>query len=376
MSSSASGATDPNGWLPPGTQPGSVVVKIANTSRESLNGKLAVVLAYMDDKGRYMVHTTKEQQQLLLKPENLLVASWMEQMTAQYETIQNNPEIQGKIREYYNLVQQKTGIKPEYVAGGGLIALLAFFYFVGFLKATMILSFVILFGTVIAPDIGSPIRVIARNLPMRVRNVIREQIPYVGPRIADNQYLSMAVTGLVLFFFVNAIVRSPPSRSTPTTTPEQSWSSSTRSHPHLATKAVPDRAMLEDYYRKGFEDGKTGHDFGTSLPVPVVTEDTMADSSSSSSSSIDDFEDFDFVDNSGVPPRQTRNNKKSTLDWSTIMSLIVVGQSVFSLGRTAEGRWDLQLALANARTMQPWRMGFLAFSLYRLGSSLFRNFLT
>ncbi|KAL7580289.1 hypothetical protein ACA910_013020 [Epithemia clementina (nom. ined.)] len=372
MASSSTGATDPNGWLLPGTSPGSVMVKITNTSREGLNGQLAVVLTYMEDKSRYLIHTSKSQQQLSLKPDNLIKATWMEQMTGQYEMIQNHPDIQRKIREYYTLVQQKTGLKPEYVAGIFLVLLFAAFYFVGVSKTMLVLSFLMLVGIVIAPDLGSSLTVIARNFPMRVRAVIRQQIPVVGNRIADNKYLSMALVGLVLFFFLNAVLRSPAARSAVATNTAQSSSwTSLSSVPHLSRKSAPDRAMLEDYYKKGFEDGKAGNEFGWSLPVAEEATETTPTTTG------DDLDEFSFVDNSGVSPSPPyAAPKKSVFDWSTMISIMLLGQSLYTMGKTGEGGWDLQLAVANLKTMEPWRMGMFGFSLYRVGSAFYRALFT
>jgi len=353
----ATGATDPNGWLLPGAQPGSVMVKIVNTSRDTLNNQLAACLQYTEDKGRYVVHLTKSQQQVSIKPENLVQASMLEKMKAQFELFQNHPEFQRQVSQYYNLIQQKTGTKPEYVAAASGVALVAAMYFFGFSKIMLLLSMLMLVGIIAAPDLNSPPRVILNNFPMRFRAIIREQIPVVGPRIAANQYLSMAVMGLVLVFFVNALFFAGGSRRAPTISEPPTVSTA---NPHFggAGAVATNQALMEEYYRKGFEDGQAGTDFGTSMPETVVVEEE-------SPAATEDY-DFDFVSSPSPPTRPSFMNK--VMDFSSIMSIMYLAKTGHSLGSTPEGSWDYQLAIANLQTMDTMRLGFLGFSVYRVVS--------
>eukprot|EP00523_Entomoneis_sp_CCMP467_P003705 CAMPEP_0168752378 /NCGR_PEP_ID=MMETSP0724-20121128/18353_1 /TAXON_ID=265536 /ORGANISM="Amphiprora sp., Strain CCMP467" /LENGTH=357 /DNA_ID=CAMNT_0008800621 /DNA_START=31 /DNA_END=1104 /DNA_ORIENTATION=+ len=351
-------ATDPHGWLPVGTQPGSVFCKIVNTSRETLNNQLAAVLAYQEDRGRYVVHLTLSQQQASLKPENVVKASYLEQIQGQYQGIVNHPDIKRQVDYYTNLVQQRTGLKWYYVAAGAAVLLLVAIYLVGFSRFFMLTSFVIMVALVAAPDFGAPMKTIAQNFPMRFRAMIREQVPVVGPRIADNQYLSLAVMGLLLAFFVNAML---PARSAAVTTAATTAPldlSTTK--PHVPGSSSSSSSLLEEYYRKGFQDGEAGREFGTSMPVPVDDEPEPEYTTTSSSNSYQDYPP--------PPPPQSSGGFSKLLDWSTMMSLMYLGQQGYTLGRTADGGWDAQLALANFQTMDMMRKGFLAFSLYRLVS--------
>ena len=344
-------ATDPHGWMQPGAQPGSVIVKIQNTSRSEVNGKFAACLIWQEDRGRYVVHLTDSQQQLSLKPENLVKASMMEQMQAQYQLFQNHPEIKRKITEYYQLISEKTGTKPEYVAGGALVALLVAMYLVGFSKIMLLISFLMMVGVVAAPDLSSPPQVILRNFPGRFRTMIRQQVPVVGPRIADNYYLSMAVMGLVLVFFVNALFFSS-GRSTASAA--MSDYATTSSQPNLGGGAIVDQTMLNEYYKKGFEDGQAGLDFGTSMPEPQPSSVYVEPEPSI---------DYDYI-----PPPSRPSMFSKLFDFSTAMSIMYLGRTLYSMGTTPDGGWDYQLAMANLQNMDAMRMGFLGFSVYRLVS--------
>jgi hypothetical protein len=342
-------SSDPNGWV---SQPPSTLVKVVNTSRETINDKLGVVLAYQTDRSRYVVHLSTSQEQVSLKADNLVKASWMEQMRAQYELFQNNPQIQQQIRGVYTQVHQAAGVKPEYLAGAALVFILVAMYFFGVSKTLMTISFFLMVGVVVFPDLqaGASARQVARNAPMRVKEIIRENVPMVGSRIADSNILTGLVVAMTVFLFVNALVaggKQAVSAAPPVAPPSTGY-----------TPKV-DRSLLEEYYKLGFEDAQADHAFGASLPAPEVTTPAGVDQNSEFA-----WPGSDYV----APPASKPSPLSQLTSWSSLISLFLVGNTLYGAGKTGEGGFDVQLMLANLRNLDMMKQGMLAFSLYRLVS--------
>ena len=343
--------SDPNGWV---TQPPATMVKVVNTSRDALNGKFGIVLAYQGDRGRYVVLMTITQEQVSLKPDNLVKGSWVEQLQAQYQLMQNNPQVQQQIRTLYNRVQTSTGTKPEYVAAAAGVALLAAIWVFGFSRVVMIISFGLLVALTVQPDIqaGVPLRQMARNAPRRFQDLVRQNVPVVGHRIANSKLLSALAFGLILFFFVNALVGGA---GKPLVPPPAAGGGA----PHVATKPMANRALLEDYYKLGFDDGQAGKEFGASLPAVEPK-------------GVDTEYSWPGSDYAPPPPPRTSLLSKFT-SWSSMVSIYVVGSTLWNAGRTADGGFDPQLMVVNVRMLDVWKQGMLALSVYRLVSPFFTS---
>lgn len=359
--------SDPNGWV---TQPPATMVKVVNTSQERLNGKMGVALAFQQDRGRYVVLMTVSQEQVSLKPENLVKGGWTEQLRAQYELMQNNPQVKEQISKTYRQVQAFTGVKPEYVGGAALVVLVACIYWFGFSRSLMVISFFMMMGLVVLPDLqnGASRDQILRNAPMRFKAMVRQNVPYVGDRIANSNILTGLVLGVMIFFLVNALVGGTGSggaRPPPPVSPVVGGMGGTTVPYNMANvKPAPavDRAMLEDYYKMGFEDAQAGKDFGTSLPPPPVHVETPKGADGVDS-------DFAWPGSDYVPPAQTKPSLLSKFtSWSTLVSLFLVGNTLYTCGRTAEGGFDPQLMMVNVRMLDVWKQGMLAMSVFRLVS--------
>ena len=105
--------SDPSSFL---SNPPSTVVKVINTSRPEVNGLLGIAVQFDVSRWRYLVHMVIDQHTMALKPENLVKASTIESYKAQYEQLRRDPRVTGEVTKYYNLVQNKLGIKAEYAA--------------------------------------------------------------------------------------------------------------------------------------------------------------------------------------------------------------------------------------------------------------------
>jgi hypothetical protein len=382
-------ASDPNGWA---TSPPSVLVKVQETSKEELNGKTGVVLQYLSDKERYTVQMAVSQDVVSLKAANLKKCSVYEQIQGQYEFMLHNPQIQQQIAGVYGRVQAvlPAAVKPEYLTIPVVVAMGALFYFLGVTRTLMLFSFVLLTGMIVGQDVvapGASVQTVARNAPMRFRAFLREQVPYVGNRIADNKYLTAACAGLFLFFFVNAMTVS--SRSTSKRSGSgmfgsvfSSLSSSSSSPPMTANNQHPP----DFYYKLGFDDAVAERVFGTSLPVapaaavavpvppPLLSDEWRI---------IDDDDDDGEDEFSTATPRTggqpaAAARGKAASPWYTkvgsAMSFYYIYNAVKTLGDDPSGtgaQWSWQRALVAAKTMEPWRMGMLALSVYKVVSLVF-----
>jgi hypothetical protein len=342
---------DPNGWV---TSPPATIVKVHGvTSRENLNGSLGVVLQYSADRSRYVIHMLIAQDQVSLKTDNLTKATWSEQLVGQYQLLRHDRNFHRQLQTFYTTVQSSTGVKPEYLGVGALLILLASFYLLGFTKVMMIISFSLLVLVVIAPDLGQgyDAATIARNSPRRCRDMIRESIPVVGPRIADNQYLSSAFVAVVVIFFVRSLLPA----ATASNTAFPSFSSQARV---LSFSGADDGSQLqkEQYYKLGFDDATALKPFGESLSAGV-------EDASSPNVAFEDDLDYSY------PPDASR----SPSTWTYVgiaMSSAYIYRTVLKLGTGAGGQFSVQTVQQNVSTMEPMSMFMLGLSIYRLVKSL------
>jgi hypothetical protein len=370
-------ATDPNGWA---TSPPSVLVKVQETSKAELNGKTGVVLQYAADRERYTVQMAVSQDVVSLKAANLKKCSMYEQMQGQYEFMVHNPQIQQQMRGFYGRVQAAlpAAVKPEYLAIPVVVVIGALFYLLGITRTFMLFSFVLLTGMIVGQDVMAPnssVQTVVSNAPMRFRAFLREQVPYVGNRIADNKYMTAAFAAIFLFFFVNAMTvsssRKRSSSGTGTGMFGSMFSSSSSSPPTMANQHPPDF-----YYKLGFDDAVAEKTFGTSLPVEPVAK-VLPPSLSDEWRIVDDDEDeFSTATPRTGGQQAGGSSRKAASPWYTkvgsAMSFYYIYNAVKTLGEDpATAQWSWQRALVAAKTMEPWRMGMLGLSVYKVVSLLF-----
>eukprot|EP00934_Nitzschia_sp_Nitz4_P007179 Nitzschia sp. Nitz4//scaffold24_size164493//121820//122899//NITZ4_002343-RA/size164493-processed-gene-0.209-mRNA-1//1//CDS//3329544159//7169//frame0 len=341
--------------------PPSVIVKVQNTSQESVNGTLGIVVQYLPDRARYVVHMTESQQTVSFKPENLVKASMFEQAKAQYQQLTKDANLRREITNYYNLAASKLppGVKPEYAAGGfGLFLLLAM-YFVGFTRVLMFLSMIIMLGLIVAPDLVAHgnipnWRILANNFPMRCRQTIEQSIPMARGRLSDK-----VAAGIILFFlattFMSAVMPAKkPVPKAPMPPPVTPLSTGTSSAGGILTAK-----SIEEAYKFGFDDATAGNAFGTSMPAAPTT--TIPQTSTSSYSDPDDY----YVPHSYPPPSFGKPWYSKIGMWQ-VMAAMNIGRTLWELGRDAHGVFSPQLAIARLQTAQPMQLGMLAFSVYNI----------
>lgn len=358
--------TDPNHWV---QNPPSTIVKIQDTSRADYNGQLAIVLQYMEDRGRYMVTLcANPQTQVALKSDNLQVAGMIDKAKGYYQILCNSPEIRRQYEQISNQVELRTKLKLEYVLIILVIALAVGWYFLGITRTLTILMVLFTVLTILGPDLvqGKPMAVCLNNAPMRWREIVRTQIPMVGPRIAVNEWYLRGFTALVIAFVAVSLI--PTSASRKVINRQSSYPSSIPTNPTSPPTSLI-AELQQKYYKLGFEDATQQKDYGTSFPAPELLVDEAVDViSNDDTGGYSSWRRPMGYDNAFGPEQDMYgpSPKKSPFTISTAMSLFAIYSILYPKAVNGEGRFDLQLLIANLSNIPVYQMGVLALSLYRL----------
>jgi len=392
--SSGTTANDPNGWV---KNPPTVMVKISNTSRDVLNGQYGIVVGWAQDRGRYIIHLAVKQEQISLKPENVQKCSFVEQFIAQFQLLRHNPQVQQQLYGMYRALQSRLpdAVKPEHVGVTAVLLLLLSVYFLGFSRTLTLLSFLIMVGLVIGPDLvaGCDLRTVARNAPSRWNSVVRTQLPYVGPKIASNKYLSAGLAAFVIFVSLNALLVggggarrknnvAATKANIPPASPASSFSSANNLSPKTTAATVSSsstttsfsKADIERFYKLGFEDANQENEFGASLQSELET--MMKTNKNAPRRVVVDTEatgNDAFNEEWRTQPPQAPSKGGGGM-WGrigSIMPLFMIGKTVHQLGQQPDGSWNAAAAKQNLRTLEPMKLGLLGFSCYRLFKSIF-----
>ena len=362
-----SNPSDPSGFINPSKQ----IVKIVNTTRENLNGKLGTAVSFATDRRRYNIAILPENPPsssqslqptiLSLKPDNLVAASFSEKVIFrstearhQAHIILNNPQVRRQFQTAYDTFHNRLppGVTPKQVGYGLLAFLILSVYFFGFMKTFFGLSILSLPILVSAPDImsGSDIRGITRNFPFRWRRIIVETTGF--SRISER----MALAGFVVFFLLCARILVTPSPKN-SNLPIKPSAPSTIDVKTSTTSSF--QSQLEEYYKIGFNDATEGHPFGKNMPEV----EKLSSNTAQTSTNYEDDLDWAYE----PPPQYPRKSAASKINFSTMMALMTIfriGKDLIAFG--PDGKPDLELFVTKLRMMQPMQMGFLGLSIYRI----------
>ena len=230
------------------------------------------------------------------------------------------------------------------IAGVGLILMV---YLVGFSKLIVAFSLMALILTISSPDW---MRGMKENKPMKV--VVRQSVMSLGTRWKEMLVRStgynipdkIATASLVLILFWTGKILLTPAAVTVV-----------RSRPEDVAGIMQKPAYdFEFIYKLGYEDGKSGDDFGASLPSDVMAASERTP--------------LDWDAYQPPLPRQP----KPKLGMGTLLSLF----ALFSFGKDLltqpDGSLirDPNLIMMKLRALQPWRLGLMLMSLYRVVGSL------
>jgi hypothetical protein len=282
------------------SNPPSTIVKIHGTSRDDINGQLGIAVQFIRDRSRYLIHLVNNQTTIAIKPDNIVKASTMETYQAHYSQIKNDPKLRRELSKYYRMVHNKLGVKPEYAAAFLSLLFLGMIYCIGFSRAIMILSMILLVGIILGPDLvnDTPASQLIQNFPRRCREAMEQSLPILRGRITDT--MAAGAILLILVFSLRAITYTPKA------------------------------AMVPRNLDPLIEDGPP-KDWSTEYPTT----------------------------SQHVPIAKS----KTSFGFTQAMSGYIIYQTVKQLGDDGTG-FSLDRAIANARQMDLFRMGLLAFSVY------------
>jgi hypothetical protein len=380
-------SSDPNRWV---QNPPSVFVKVHGTSRETMNNKFGLVVQYAADKLRYTVLMCESQDAVSLKAENLVVCGMVEKSRAYLQMFRNNRDIQRQWQSMETQIRQRTGLSPKY-AGAALLAMLVVgWYLLGFSKVLLLLTALMMLFSVIGVDVaaGRDWRSVARMAPSRWRELVRTQIPLVGPRIAaSNVFLNLFTAALGAFLVYSLLVTPATTSAAPRRALSSSSSNwwnpwSPTAAPPMATSAVKFSSremqqLQQQYYKLGFDDATEEKAFGASLPdyslnATTLNQDDEGAASKEPNAKEDDYAwrkmaatDRDYASDLPLPA----SPKKSSLRISTALAAFTIYRLLHPMAVNAEGQLDWDLFRANLYNMEVWKMGLVAFSVYRLVAS-------
>lgn len=384
-SSSSSSETDPSGFLPNANGGKPILVKVIGIiAKPEMNGKFAQPVSY--SAGRYIVAFLESASDpvaraaaaragmpanmVRLKAENLVKATYMEQLQVgakvsfdAAKSFVNDPATRQKARQKYAdfAARLPPTLKPEYVAIAALLVLVTLIRFIGFYKFITASSLVGMVAVVTSPDWtdGKPAKLVAKNFPKRWRDNVVAGTGYTS--ISERMALGIFAA---LVLFTGKVLMTPAGRPRPAA---MNTAGSGPPMPEAMHGDVPQQQQFPNYdpeylYKLGFDDASTGKEFGTSLPQDIAAfNDAPPQDWSASSANMDSDMSWAY---DPPPPAKTG----SGFGMGTMMSLFALfrfGKDVVT-GPGGNLVWEPNYIMMKLKSTEPWRLGLIGFSLYRL----------
>ncbi|KAL3810412.1 hypothetical protein ACHAXA_007040 [Cyclostephanos tholiformis] len=387
-------SVDPSHYLPSANGGKPPLLKLQNISaRPELNGRFGQAVSY--SAGRYVVavldattagggndgngNAASQQPTFLkLKPENLTEAGNIDQLRfgagmvfASAKSYISSPATQEWGQQIIAklppaLRQRMTPNHALIAAGTAALSIIALWWIIlgsifGYTKLFVFMSLSALLLSVSSPDwvegykANKPIKLIARNIainfPRRWKENLINMTGYTN--ISDNLALASLVIVLLL---AGKAVLAPSSPSMPPRMPSHA-------------RPTPPQYDFEHIYKLGYDDGKAGNDFRASLPDDIIKYNA-AQEILPEQDQYDVGTDYDWPYNPSSPPLP--RSKKSSLGMGTILSMFALYRFGKDLVTSPDGRLllDPQIVMAKLKTVEPWRLGMLGISLYRVVTAL------
>eukprot|EP00984_Skeletonema_dohrnii_P005284 scaffold1845_cov127-Skeletonema_dohrnii-CCMP3373.AAC.7 len=375
-----------NGGKPP-------LLKLHNISaRPELNGQLGQAVSFAA--GRYVVavltaeiaatmaggNNAVEPSYLKLKPESLVEATNFEQLKFGAAVAFHHAQLyidSAACQERGSYIMSllppplQAKLTPQKAILGAVIVVLLNIMLVfkllsgwiGFTKIFVFLSLIALVSTITSPDwmegvkAGKPLRLIAKsaaiNAPTRFKQILIELTGYRN--ISDRMALGLMVAMLL---WSGKILITPSARPARLQPPTPNGSMQPR------VPRIP-QYDLENIYKMGWDDAKAGNDFGTSLPEEILKADPVEAVKPSGYE-----ESFDWAYDPPPPPKQ----KSSSFGMSTMLSIFTLYRFGKDLVVTPDGQLMLDPAyiMMRLRNIEPWRLGLMGMSLYRVVNAFIR----
>jgi hypothetical protein len=353
------------------------------TTKVELNGQIGTVREYNSATNRYYVELSQvsaattgrnntNTNSVSLKADNLRIATYTDRIQFKIQStkeilqlLYRDENIREQLRRTYTRIDQALppNIKPEHVIFGIFLLYIWLSTKIGWTKTFFLFSILSIFPVMSLPDImnGSSVSRIIENFPNRFREQLVQMTGY--PQISNRIAMGVLVA---LLLFSGKLLVTPTRRADNTNFKTYDYEGDT-SMPMTHPNTISDNKFtMEEIYKLGFEDASQSNEYGTSLP-PAADSFFFSSKKTSTSAMRNTDYSYDNMDDYIIPPKKQR--PKTRLGMGTILSLMAIGRTVKEMGFTAEGRFDLNLLIVNLRRMEPWRLGLLGLSVYRLISA-------
>jgi hypothetical protein len=413
-------SVDPSHFLAASNDGKPPLLKLINiAARPELNNQFGQAISY--SAGRYVVavldgatvaaaaattnNTTNNANNgtfVKLKPENLIEATNIDQLRFGLNMIYTTFKAyitNVELHNYYGsliitkliprAIQQKLAVSPQnalFITCGIVLSLIILCSIIlgnllgSYHRLFILASLVVLFITITSPDWTAGYR---SNEP--IDRICKACITNFHQRWKDNlinitgyTYITNNVAWAVLFGVL--LVAGKSLLATPTTsntTPSLSSSSygglnvPQQQQQHQQHRQSID---IEYFYKLGYDDAKAGNDYQTSLPKDILSSkysnpvtmsiETPADDDMKED--VDQYYDNDYNTNWRPPPPPIK--RSSSFGMGTVMSAFTIYKFGKDIVTTPTGQLilDVRVMVHKLKGVEPWRLGLLAMSLYRV----------
>jgi hypothetical protein len=340
--------------------------QIQHTSRADLNGQLCRVGELVN--GRYQCTVLATNKIISLKPEKLCTPS-------PFAKFMNNP----LFRQYFNQAQtllnqfNHTGYDPKLIIGGVILLFLALVYLFGFMRGGLILSVVFLTlsnGQSAYKNAGggkngaqAAANEVGTRLSRRIKSITGFSVP-----------AKYTLFGAGVALFVLLRLTAPASTSSyamPASTNAGSTNTGTDDldEEDAAFFGISEKLYtwedVENAYKVGF------NDFQKKESLNEGIEDYTKNHKKRERRNVND----DTRRYSSAPPPMggagrhsgsARSSGSGFASMGNMFTLLILGNAVYSLGKTPAGGFDPQLIIPNAQLMPKWRLALNVMLVLRL----------
>lgn len=380
------------------------LVKIQSLStRPDLNGKVALVTAYLPDKMRYLVKLSNPHPSIIvnalrfgtnippisLRRESISLASYSDRLKCKVFGVREmvtfvltDANIRKELRNVCASLMQNLSNNNYYILFGIVVILSFSLYFIGFSKTLIVFSLLAIIPAVSLNEIlaGSDFRTVIKKYPYNLKEIIIRCTGY--KRITTT--MAMGIFFVMMLFSISFLI-SPiafqRSKSTkygyPLDKMNGSYYSKTKSLSHNFSDKVSAALDLDsttentveisglkytigELYDFGFKDAIQRKDYGTSLPG-VDTDDLTYQEIATPTvvDSIDPDDDYSYS-------HEDKPQKKKRIGLSTVLSSLALVRIVKDIGFTSNGKFDINHLVLNLKNMQPWRICLSIFMVFNI----------
>ncbi len=387
---------DPSHFLPAANGGKPPLLKLHNISaRPELNGLFGQAVSY--SAGRYVVaildasSAAAEDQHptfLKLKPENLTEAGNLDQVRVGAQMLYRTatsflaspttqewgqkiismlpPTLQPKITP--NLALLVASITAQFII---FFLIFVLGRYLGFSKVVTFISLIGLMLAISSPDwiegykANKPMKLVAKISAINFRKRWKDHLVTMTGYTNLSDTMALASLVILVAFAGKILLAQTPQMH------KIAMGDKFHGTPHA--RAIPQKSDLEHIYKLGYNDGKLGNEFGTSFPDDSIMNNA-AEESLPVQDSYDDEKNYDWAYNPTLLSAPTRSN--SSLGIGTLLSAFALYRFGKDVITNPNGRvvFDMQYITTRLRSIEPWRIGIVIVSLYRVVKALISFF--